>query len=141
VTEHQDGHEPGQDPGGPEVGSLAEEATKLFGALSGWASEHGGDAGQAAAGFASHAADAAKGIDDHIATGAAECRWCPVCRTIHAVRELSPEVKDHLATAAASLMQAAAGVLATAVPEQGTPRRSDGVEKIDLDDEWPEEDR
>jgi len=55
-----------------------------------------------------------------------------VCQVIHAVRHTSPEVKAHLASAASSLMHAAAGVLATHVP--GSDRPS-GVEKIDLDDE------
>ena len=83
----------------------------------------------------------------HVDTGAPECAWCPVCRTVHLVRATSPEVRDHLATAAASLMQAAAGILAAA----STPhdRRPPGVEHIDLDGDpdgepdadWPEEER
>jgi hypothetical protein len=74
-------------------------------------------------------------FNEHIATGAEECRYCPVCQVIHLVRATSPEVKAHLAVAASSLMQAAAGVLATHVPtEQKGP-----VEKIDLDDtDWDE---
>jgi hypothetical protein len=132
--------------GDHEVGSLAEEAAKLLGALSGWAKEQGGEAGAAAAGFAAHAADAARGVDEHLATGAPECTWCPVCRTVHLVRQTSPEVRAHLAIAASSLVQAAAGVLATVTPdsadpgngESGSPRGPQ-VERIDLDDEWPEE--
>lgn len=137
MTDEHDSN--GSDPGAPDVGSLAEEATKLFGAISGWAREHGEEAGHAAAGFASQAADAARNVDEHLATGSAECTVCPICRTVHAVRELSPEVKTHLAVAATSLMQAAAGVLATVVPPEGRTRTA-GVEKIDLDDDWPEED-
>ena len=45
---------------GQDIGSVAEEAAKLFGALSGWAREHGSE--------------------EHIATGAPECTYCPVCR-------------------------------------------------------------
>ncbi len=104
-----------------DVGSVADEAIKLLGALSDWAK------------------DTTHGIDAHLATGAQECTVCPICRTVHAVRELSPEVKTQLATAATSLLNAAAGLLATSVPDQGG--RS-GVEHIDLDDdaaEWPEE--
>ena len=106
---------------GPEVGSVTEEAVKLLGALSGWAKDAGHD------------------LDAHLATGAAECTFCPVCRTVHALRELNPEVKAQLATAATSLLNAAAGLLATAVPDQ---HARGGVEHIDLDDdatEWPEE--
>ena len=69
----------------PHVGSLGEEATKLLGALSGWAREHVGE------------------VNDHLATGSAECTWCPICRAVHSVRELSPEVALHLATAATAL--------------------------------------
>ena len=77
-------------------------------------------------------AEALRGINEHIATGGEDCRYCPVCQVIHAVRETSPEVKAHLASAASSLMHAAAGVLATQVPRSDRPS---GVEKIDLDDE------
>lgn len=121
-------------PGRPEdVGSVGEEAAKLFGALSGWARDHGGDLSDSLGDLAGHATDAVRGVDEHLATGAAECQWCPVCRTVHALREVSPEVRDHLATAAASLMQAAAGVLA-ATQQHGSAREP-GVEHIDLDPE------
>ena len=118
-----------------EVGPLADEAAKLFGALSGWAREHAGEAGEGLSGLASQAASAVHGVDEHLATGSAECTVCPVCRTVHAVRQLSPEVKAHLTTAAASLVQAAAALLAT--PERTTDRNH--VEHIALDDEWPDQ--
>jgi len=104
--------------GADGVGGVGEEAAKLFGALAGWARD----------------------IDDHVDTGATECTWCPVCRTAHVIRQASPEVRDHLAVAAASLMQAAAGVL-VAVSRGPESERSGGVERIDLDGddegEWP----
>ena len=117
-----------------DVGSLAEEAGKLLGALSGWAREHAGEAGEGLSGFASHAAASAHDLNEHLATGSAECTVCPVCRTVHAVRQLSPEVTAHLTAAVSSLAQAAAAVMAA--PER-TPRTGD-VEHIDLGDEWPE---
>lgn len=117
---------------GDDVGSLAEEAAKFFGALSDVAKETGSETAHGLGAMAGHAADAARGLSDGVATGAAECQWCPVCRVVHAVRETSPEVKEHLAVAAASLMQALAGVLATHVP-QAKPDRGGGVEHIDLD--------
>jgi hypothetical protein len=106
----------------PDVGSVAEEAVKLLGALSDWAK------------------DAAGGVDQHLATGAAECTYCPICRTVHAVRGLSPEVKTQLATAATTFLHAAAGLMASA--GGGASARPSGVEHIGLDDdgEWPEED-
>ena len=119
--------------GAHEVGPLAEEAAKLLGALSGWAREHAAEAGDGLSGMAAQAASAVHGIDEHLATGSAECTVCPVCRAVHAVRQLSPEVKAHLTTAAASLAQAAAALLAT--PEREPTR--DDVEHIALDDEWP----
>lgn len=128
-----------------QVGSVGEEAAKLIGALADWAREHGGDLGHgvadaatsAAPGAAAGAASAAAAVDEHLATGAPECTYCPICRGVHLLRECAPEVRDHLASAAASLMQAAAGFLAAAGapprPER-TSTRTDGVERIDLDD-------
>jgi hypothetical protein len=101
------------------VGSVAEEAAKLLGALSGWAK------------------DAIPDLETHLDTGAAECTVCPICRTVHLVRELRPEVKEQLATAATAAFQALSGLLAAATPDgRGA---STGVEHIDLDDtgDWP----
>jgi hypothetical protein len=133
VSDTEDGRD-------PDIGSLAEEATKLLGALNGWARDQSGGLGASVAGLSEHAVAAAHDLDEHLATGSAECTVCPVCRTVHAVRQLSPEVKAHLATAAASLVHAAAGILATATPAPSSDRG--GVEHIDLDDtgeDWPEE--
>lgn len=124
----------------PEVGSLAEETAKLLGALNGWARDQGGGLGESVAGLSDHAMSAARDLNEHLATGSAECTVCPVCRTVHAVRQLSPEVKAHLSIAAASLVQAAAGILATSTPDTTSDRGA--VEHIDLDasgDDWPEE--
>ena len=122
-----------------QVGSVGEEAAKLMNALQGWAREHGGDYANAAAGAASGAASSFDAVNEHIATGGRDCKWCPVCQAISAVRGTSPEVKQHLATAATSFMHAVAGVLATQVPDQGRkPRPDSGFEKIDLSegDDW-----
>lgn len=118
MTQDQHGHDP--------LGSAAEEAVKLFGALADWARDH------------------APRVEEHLATGAPECSYCPLCRTMHVVREASPEVKLHLAEAAAALTQAAAAVVAAASSGGGwgtASRRSGSVERIDLDDDqgdqWP----
>jgi hypothetical protein len=105
--------------GAEPVGSVAEEAAKLLGALSGWAK------------------DAVPDLETHLDTGAAECTVCPICRTVHLVRELRPEVKEQLATAATAALQALSGLLAAATPERRDA--SSGVEHIDLDDtgDWP----
>ncbi len=130
-----------QDPKGsegaerPQVGSVGEEALKLFGALADLARQQGADAGGSLAGLADQASSLAHEVNDHIATGSAECKYCPVCRVVHAVRETSPEVRTHLLTAATSLLQAAAGVLETVPPpDHGGPQRGPEVERIDLDD-------
>jgi hypothetical protein len=113
------------------VGSFGEEAVKLLGALQDWAKESGGDA--AAAG----AASAFKGFNEHIATGGQECKFCPLCQLISAVREVSPEVKQHLTAAASSLLHAAAAAMSH---DASRDTRQEPVERIDLLDEpWDED--
>ena len=125
----------GRSTGAEEIGSVGEEAAKLFSALSDWARDQGAGYVGSAAGAASAMSEALHDVNDHIATDAEECRYCPVCQVIHAVRATSPEVKAHLAVAASSLMHAAAGLLATHVPSD----KAAPVEKIDLDDNaWDE---
>ena len=63
---------PPEDPG-DQVGSVSEEAAKLFGALSDWARDHGPDLGDAEDGLSSlagRAAAAVQGVSDHVDTGA-----------------------------------------------------------------------
>lgn len=103
------------------VGSVAEEAAKLLGALSGWAKEHGD-------GFGALSDE----LHAHFANDAPECTWCPVCRIIAAVRQTSPEVRAHLTSAATSVAMAVSGLMAT------QPPRDSGVEHIDLDDDAAE---
>jgi hypothetical protein len=100
--------------GDERLGSVGEEAAKLFTALQDWARE-------------STAGEEHPHPPDH----GAECAWCPVCRAAALVRQTSPEVKAHLTVAASSLLQAAAGLLAAAQPP-GAP--DPGVQRIDLDD-------
>src|SRR4051794_26357518 len=101
------------------VGNIGEEAAKLLGALADWAGDH------------------AREVNEHLATGDAECLYCPICRTVHAARHASPEVKGQLAAAASSFLQAAAGLLSAA--GHGEPPAS-RVQHIDLDDEDEEYD-
>ena len=109
------------------VGSVAEEAAKLLGAFSGWAKEQGD-------GLSAFT----EGLHDHVSSESQECTWCPLCRTVAAVRQTSPEVRAHLAGAASSFMLAVSAMMAPP-----THARGDGVERIDLDDDaddWPEDD-
>jgi len=108
------------------VGSVGDEAAKLLGALADWAGDHLGG----------HVGDKAREVNDHIATGEAECLYCPICRTVHAVREASPEVKAQLAQAASTFLQAAAGLLSAAGAAEP---RSSRVQHIDLDADAPDD--
>jgi hypothetical protein len=115
------------------VGSVGEEAAKLLNALNDWAKESGASHVQSAASATEGLLGSLRNIDEHVATGSPECRYCPVCQAITLVRSTSPEVRAHLSSAASSLLQAAAGLLATGVPD-ASPRPT-GVERIDLDDD------
>lgn len=65
------------------VGSLGEEAAKLFGAAEEWWREHGPAMHQGP-----------------------ECVVCPVCQGLALLRGTSPEVFEHLSNAVASLLLA-----------------------------------
>lgn len=116
--------------GPPDVGSLGEEAARLMETFARWAHDQGRDVGDGVSDLAGAAAEAARGVDEHLATGGEECRYCPLCRVITAVRSTSPEVRAHLSTAANSMLLAAAGMISTHVPDDD--RRS-GFERIDVD--------
>ncbi|MFC5728392.1 MULTISPECIES: hypothetical protein [Nocardioides] len=128
--------QPQEQPQPHDVGSVGEEAVKLFGALADLARQHAGDAGGTFSGLAGQAAAMAHEVNEHLATDSPECTYCPVCRVVHVVRETSPEVKAHLMVAASSLMQAAAGLMETLPPPTGTgaSARGPAVERIDLDE-------
>lgn len=127
----------GRTEGPHEVGSVAEEATKLLGAVADWARDHGSDLGAGVAALADQAAASAHEINAHIATDDPECRYCPVCRTVHAVRSASPEMRAQLASAASSFLQAAAGMLSAG--QGGSAGTGRPVERIDLDDDLDDE--
>lgn len=95
------------------VGSVAEEATKLFDAMGTWARS------------------AAGSVDEHLATGSADCTLCPVCQLISAARGTRPEVVEHLANAAGSLV-AALSAFVDAHEHSWAARRSAPVEHIDI---------
>src|SRR6476620_5190262 len=118
------------DPVDTSVGSVAEEAAKLLGALSGWARENGDGLYDGVQDGLSSIADE---LHEHVSTGSTECSWCPVCRTVAAVRHASPEVKAHLSTAASSLMLAVSGLLASRPPSRDErPEGAGRVEHIRL---------
>jgi hypothetical protein len=83
----------------PPHGTMAEEAFKLAEVAQLWlmskAAPPGGDTWAAATDGLGHAP---------------ECRGCPVCRVIRFVRDLNPEVIEHLSEAATSLAAAVAAM-------------------------------
>ena len=94
------------------VGSVGEEAAKLLGALQDWAR----DTGSAHVGGSAQDMGAqVRDLGAHVAHGE-DCRYCPVCQAIRVFRETSPEVKQHLATAAGSLAQAVSVYLSASKP-------------------------
>lgn len=109
------------------VGSVAEEATRLLEALGRTsASSTAGATGDPSDVADEEVADgptsgAAQHV--HVAMGDAQtCSWCPVCRSVGALRTVSPETLTRLA----DLADAAATVLAdlaTRHTEEGTGQR------------------
>ena len=94
------------------VGSLADEAARLFGAAEEWWREH------------------VPGGPEHMGP---ECVVCPFCQVLSVVRTAQPELFEHLSEAAASLL--AAVKIAVEAQERAWPRRRPGgvpVERIDV---------
>jgi len=100
-------------PGGPQVGSAAQEAARLFAAVEDWARARG----EAPAG-------------DSATAGATTCGVCPVCSGIALLRDVRPETVEHLLDAAASVVAALRS--AAAPPSSPEPGRPGGVEHIDV---------
>lgn len=100
------------------VGSVAEEAAKLFAVLQNAAAQTPAAETPAAETPAAepHADERAEQHEqDHEHKLGPDCVWCPVCQLIHRVRNTSPETIEQLSTAAAhvlgslrSLLEAAA---------------------------------
>jgi len=99
-------------------GSIGEEAVKLAEAVQDWLGER---AGRGASG-AWAAATAPDAFDS------AECRVCPLCRAMHFVATMQPEVFAHLSDAATSLaaaVRAMGDADARAYTTPGAPSDSD----------------
>jgi len=73
------------------LGSAAQEAARLVEALSDWLAVRARDP------------DGFQFLSEHVATGAPECRLCPLCRLIALGRSAGPEVAGHLDDALRSL--------------------------------------
>jgi hypothetical protein len=109
-----------------ETGPLADEAAQFAAAALGWAQRMAGS------------------IDpDRIATGAPECTGCPVCRTIHALRDPGPDLADRLTRTVTDLATTIATGLRHAfdghhashddVPADAAPGKpASGFQRIDI---------
>jgi hypothetical protein len=95
------------------VGSLAEEAAKLFAVLQQAArQEDPPPAGE------TPEPEQAEVRDEHehgtARSGGPECQWCPVCQLIAKVRNTSPETIEQLSTAAAGVLGSVRSLLEAA---------------------------
>ncbi|MFF1816927.1 hypothetical protein ACFVWG_06505 [Kribbella sp. NPDC058245] len=77
------------------VGSLAEEAARLFAVLQSAADTHAGPP---------PAAEEPSPEEPHEHKSGPDCVWCPVCQLINKVRNTSPETIEQLSTAAAHVL-------------------------------------
>jgi len=117
-----------------KIGEVGEGALGAFGG--GGESAGGGDSGGGGRGAGSKDDDVwsrATAEDPHIATGAPECRNCPICRAIALARESGPGVRTHVSQAGQSLFAAALDVVSAydrtrgprPEPERPRPRGSE----------------
>ncbi|MFC9976100.1 hypothetical protein ACFVH6_34930 [Spirillospora sp. NPDC127200] len=127
-----------------QPGDVLDEAAKLFDVLR--RRMAGGATGGASGGAGGGADDVwsrAVADDPHIATGAPECRNCPICRAVALARESGPDVGRHVREAGRSLMAAALDVVAayertrapadrSARPDDGRPGPAAGGDPIDI---------
>ncbi|TDC46113.1 hypothetical protein E1281_28730 [Actinomadura sp. KC345] len=127
-----------------QPGGALDEAAKLFDALirrvsGGGDRDPGRDAGADVWGTAT-------AEEPRIATGAPECRDCPVCRAIAVGREAGDDVGRHLHEAGQSLMAAALDVVAAfdrtrrnrppEASKSARAGRSDRSERPETGDAW-----
>jgi hypothetical protein len=130
-----------------QPGDVLDEAVKLFDALRRKIGEggfggggRGDDGGWGAGSKDDDVWGRATAEDPHIATGAPECRNCPICRAIALARESGPGVRTHVMQAGQSLFAAALDVVSAYDRTRGPkpeparprpPRRSEPSEEAD----------
>jgi hypothetical protein len=89
-------------------GTIGEEAVKLLDAVQEWLRR--------------------EPLSEHLATGAPECTWCPICQLVAVLRGERPDVNEKVASVVATLRAILDGVDARSAQQ---PR----VQHIDLDGE------
>lgn len=119
------------------VGTLAEEAARLLAVVQGWTDDHREHQAAQEAAVATEGVDA--GSEDDTSAGhgethvSGECRYCPLCNAVRLAKAVSPEVKEHLATAGMSTLMALKALLENIQPDPN--ERAQPVEKIDLSED------
>jgi hypothetical protein len=84
-------------------------------------------------GEAPPAADADVAADTAVLGRAPECRLCPICAGLAALRDARPEAVEHLVKAGVELLLAARALLDAAAPDgQATQRRRPGRQPGDV---------
>ena len=86
------------------VGSVAEEAAKLFAVLQQASAEAKGQHTAPVEEPAEPEQDEPEHEHGTARSGGPECQWCPVCQLIAKVRTTSPETIEQLSTAAAGVL-------------------------------------
>ena len=94
-------------------GTIGDEAVKLLDAVQDWARRNLGEGA-------------------HIATGAPECTWCPICQFIAVLRGDRPEISDKIAEATASMVAAVRAVVDAAASPHHPAGEQPRVQRIDL---------
>ena len=108
----------GAGPGGPQLGSAAQEAARLFAAVEDWARTRG---------------PAVPDAGGHTGPSSSTCGVCPVCTGIALLRDVRPETVEHLLDAAASVVAAVRSAVVLPPDADDRPSgRSGGVEHIDV---------
>lgn len=103
------------------VGSVAEEAAKLFAVLQNAAKD---------------APPAEESAAEHEHKLGPDCVWCPVCQLIHRVRSTSPETIEQLSTAAAHVLGSLRSLL-EAASDAARQAREDAASRSTPPEEEP----
>ena len=106
------------------IGSVAEEAAKLFAVLQQAATDPGGT---------THAEQPAEADEHKLGP---DCVWCPVCQLINKVRNTSPETIEQLSTAAAHVLGSVRSLLEAAA-DAARQTREDAASRSSPPDEEP----
>ena len=125
------------------VGSVAEEAAKLFAVLQNAAGSSGTTHADEP-----HAGEVRADDPPHEHKLGPDCVWCPICQVINKVRSTSPETLEQLCTAAAHVLGSVRSLLEEAAeaarqaredsadePDQAQNQTRSGVDRIDVSED------